>query len=487
MMVKKYLLMFILFLLGAFLCTQNASADSGPIQFEGNGVITHDPKGVILKQEDLIINLIEEECGEGEYIHNCNKFNIEAVFLLDNPNEDLSLETYFPLPGMWMTPEEGTGKIIADTFSISLNGQKISDLEGKDLTQIETEDQYLERYSYAFFVELNINKGLNELIVRYTNPVTDTYSGGLEQILYVLKTGSLWEGPIGKLNISVTFPSDFPFERITYSSWPFIRESMKKLTYSEDNVEPTKDITISYVPLKVWQAILPFIDGSEKILTDEQRIEILRLLNDEISNKGYVGYSSNPTLPEKIYERNMLYLVFNGSKDEFVLSQYVDYNTNLLIFAYSETGSCHNGIVYDEYFEEMKIETKKNVDYYVDFIPTDGYLISALENFDREQQLKYQCGDSTMIITDAGTETPPTTTTLSNSDHSLVINAGNEKDRNSSTYSINIYFFSVMVIIVICSVFINCLFFVYLLFKILRKIKNRKISKNVVKKKIDKR
>lgn len=297
-----------------------ARADMAPVQFWGNGVVTTDPKGIVLTKENLDIEMIEDTAPD-EWN---DSFKVKATFYFNNPGEATDLVTFFPIPGSHdiagsdNSEEEKNEYLLYamayTTYELTLNGDKVTDFT-TDITEYDPLMEYTDMsfYSFAIFSTLHFKPGQNVLIVEYQSPITYNYEGGLYSINYILTSGALWADPIGELNISVKFPSEMPAARYV-SSYSFTQEESNTLQYQATNTDPTEELTIDYIPGPVWEKVGSIITENRQPTTMEEKAELCSFLQYEIGNNGMVLPEGEGILYD-IYWQNVIDLEALGNHD----------------------------------------------------------------------------------------------------------------------------------------------------------------------------
>ncbi|MBN1915539.1 hypothetical protein JW796_00905 [Candidatus Dojkabacteria bacterium] len=290
--------------------TTKVKADVAPIEYWGNGIVTGEHYQIALDKEILKFNVFEDNmCGNNGIEFCSSYFDVNVEFYFNNPGEDINVEVFFPVPGANMN--EGHVREIVDSFSMNMNGEN-TELLTKNIDPVliakpvlDPKDTTVNVYS-----TLHFKKGENKLIVKYKNPLTSSYVGGYKHLLYILTTGSAWEGSIDELIIEVNFQYPISFLRYENSDAYYLEQkSANLLRYSAKNVEPIDDLEVSFMPYHVWQKVSPFLQGNEYSLSLKERFELDEYLSDWLGNKGHVELAG---IFEDMYYHNLIILVEDG-------------------------------------------------------------------------------------------------------------------------------------------------------------------------------
>lgn len=296
-------------------------ADMAPIQYWGNGVVTTDPKGIVLTKENLEIEMVEDSDPDewNDY------FKVKATFYFNNPGDATDLDVFFPVPGTGDIANSGntdaekleflTNEMAYSTFKMTLNGSRVTDMT----TDVSEYDPQLEGpggmtiYNFAIYSTLHFKSGQNTLVCEYSSPVTYNYEGGLYTINYVLSSGALWADPIGELNISVKFADEMLSSRYT-STYAFTNSDTNTLEYQGLSIEPTDELSIDYIPSPIWEVVGPIVTSGQQPSTVEKKVELCALLQYEIGNKDMVDPDGEGVLYD-IYWQNVVDLAALGNHD----------------------------------------------------------------------------------------------------------------------------------------------------------------------------
>lgn len=276
---KKILAIFILSLiLGQSIIVLPVKADSAPVQIYSGGVVTHDPQGISIVREDLKISIYDQEnCRTypNSYTYCLGDYEVEAIFLFNNPNELKEIETFFPIPAI--NSEEDLTSLVTMVF----NGENITNLEKKEFT-FATPTLLSSRSNFSVFAKLNFQQGSNTLTVKYRQTLNPSLyrKSYYRNLQYILTSGGLWDGPIQQLNIEIDFGSVTSLQRYRLLSeqYYFEQKTENVIIYRGFNIDPHQELNIDFIPSDIWDLIYPFLHGAEHKLSYEARNNIYNKL-----------------------------------------------------------------------------------------------------------------------------------------------------------------------------------------------------------------
>jgi hypothetical protein len=230
------------FSLISLLCSY-VSADMAPLPMSGGvSLYTNSSTGITMVEEEVTIKVFRKGCAA-----------VEAIFLLRNDGQGETLQVGFPysysdeLQGFSATID---AKEVA--FQIKEDGYKPNNFFGKQKT--------LHWKSWTMTMDANSQETVT---VKYANDISTSLSGCLDSILnsdkkllyeswsregyvhYIMRTGALWKGKIGKAKIKIVF-EDFTPSSITgcRPEGAIIKE--KEVTYEFFDFEPKDDIYVRF-------------------------------------------------------------------------------------------------------------------------------------------------------------------------------------------------------------------------------------------------
>jgi hypothetical protein len=185
------------------LSTHRAFADDGYVLGIGKNVIPMHNSSIEMTSEILRISLFQIDASNNE--RPFSKIDVQATFTFKNTGNDETILMGFPI-STFMADEEGyhmtPGDSLFTNFRTVINGQEVS-VEVKAGTSDESVAADVgDSYSSFYVWPVHFKKGETKTI--YNSYLYDmAESIGDRSILYTLKTGALWKGPIGKLDIYI--------------------------------------------------------------------------------------------------------------------------------------------------------------------------------------------------------------------------------------------------------------------------------------------
>lgn len=321
----------------AFLCLfplflTVSKADSAPVQFIGNGVTTHDNKGIILTKEDLTINVNEKPCpsnSEYDAEQDCSLYAVQADFYFSNPNDALDLGIFFPINN-----SERAFHLqmpwVNKYFEINMNGTAISKFD--EITMPSKESEF--DYSKSLFTNVHFQKGSNKMIVKYKYPLTDRDKVPNKSFQYILTSGALWAGTIGELNIYVQFPRAIGSSQYE-TNYIFTNVSPKVLKTTLKDIDPTVELNFDFYPVDFLNFMSPLMNNSSSLSLDQRLAYTTNALNYYRRGYDYFGSSSD------IYAKTLM------NNDIHMISHYPDYKfSDDLYHTYKNYVELSNNIKY---------------------------------------------------------------------------------------------------------------------------------------------
>ncbi len=240
---KKFVVfaLLVFFVLPSFL--QNVTyADAAPVFLGGVNIMPYNENSITLKEENL--NIQFKNVGS----YSSTTATVYAKFIFVNTGDKISLKTGFPF-GLAKKKGFNTPNRVANV-KVKIDGKAIT----PNLIRSETS-------KYDPWIYFNISFDKNE-----TRTLEVTYDaipvGGY--FLYVLKTGALWKGPIGILNIDLKFPYRAVYPNVLNVKPSGYITKGSELLYHLVNFEPTSNIEVEFLPYSFYEKIKPLKDKAEK-------------------------------------------------------------------------------------------------------------------------------------------------------------------------------------------------------------------------------
>lgn len=399
-MIKK-LLNGVFFFALSFVCASvflpaAVEADAAPFEYNSGNPTIAENKDISLSSEVLNITL-NKECSTARVIEGsmeCNYFDVEAIFSLDNPNKDTDLDIFFPFPGdmaggFYEQGDEFKGSgydTILDTYSVTMNGEK-PDWKTK---VINTDDPDFVNYRSSLWLisKIDVKKGVNKLVIKYSSPITYTYMGGYNKIPYILTSGSLWSGPIGHLKIVLTFPVNYSDKRFYSKHYEFEKVTDTVWQYEKYGVEPVNDLDVYYISKDIWNMISPYVRGGVGNLSLKQREDLLISIMDKAGNKGLFLYDEDSVISD-VFKNHLYAAVEEGSENERVRGALFYFHmdiTNRNLDKIEESVSAYADDAQLEYYENwFNLVRDDGVEYISKYFSDDSIVKESLEELEERK------------------------------------------------------------------------------------------------------
>ena len=231
---KKFLVCVILILIFLNSFAGVSLADGGPIYQAGLNVIPYHNNSIEMVKEDLFITFFN-----GRSIHPdkvSDRANIQAKFIFKNTGGETDQKIGFPfgIPRI-----EGEFRIIEPT--VKVNGKAVK----AELANPENDSRWL-----IFTVHFAKNEK-KSVEVDYTVLPEPGY------FLYVLKTGALWKGTIGELNVDISMQDRATYPYVISISPEGYKIEGNHIVYHLKDYEPEKNIEIEFLPYNFYKEIEP--------------------------------------------------------------------------------------------------------------------------------------------------------------------------------------------------------------------------------------
>ena len=248
-----------------------------------------------------------------------DKVNVNAWFMLHNLGKvEETMQVVFPLGNFndctsfqkqSQPPSYMSLIVMPETFTAAVNGVPvtISDVT----TDHPHKDEGCTTMDWAAF---NVTFPVNQdVLVRISYSLMNESVDAIENLEYVLETGSAWKGPITKGYVVLRFP--YPVEdNILKGSTPGYTKLYNEIYWSFDNLEPTSqdNIEISFVEPRTWKQIS---DNRQRIQKNTNDANAWSLL---AQNYGLVAY----------YHGNFLRSPYFAQKEKDTLVEGLGANPN---------------------------------------------------------------------------------------------------------------------------------------------------------------
>ncbi len=231
---KKFLVCAVLVLVLLSNFTGVSLADGGPIYQAGLNVIPYHNNSIEMEKEDLFITFFN-----GRSIHPdkvTDRAKIQAKFIFKNTGDETDQKIGFPFD---IPRIEGEFRIIEPT--VKVNGKTVK----AELVNPENNSRWL-------IFTVHFAKNEKKLVeVDYTVLPEPGY------FLYVLKTGALWKGTIGELNIDISMQGRATYPYIISISPEGYKVQGNHIVYHLKNYEPENNIEIEFLPYNFYKEIEP--------------------------------------------------------------------------------------------------------------------------------------------------------------------------------------------------------------------------------------
>ncbi len=222
----------VLILLGSF--TGVSFADGGPIYQAGLNVIPYHNNSIEMEKEDLFIMFFNGRSPHSDKV--TDRAKIQAKFIFKNTGDETDQKIGFPFD---IPRIEGSFRIIEPT--VKVNGKTVK----AELASPENNSRWL-------IFTVHFAKNEKKLVeVDYTVLPEPGY------FLYVLKTGALWKGTIGELNIDISMQGRATYPYIISISPEGYKVQGNHIVYHLKNYEPEKNIEIEFLPYNFYKEIEP--------------------------------------------------------------------------------------------------------------------------------------------------------------------------------------------------------------------------------------
>ncbi len=297
-MKKRALLPIILVLLFSFATSpvsmsKIAYADAAPVFLGGVNICPYNENNISLKREDLLIKISEKS---GTYDE--GDAYVDAKFVFTNTGDKETIKMGFPFG---LAKKRGFNQPYLSTAKVKINGKEIIP------KHIMSESGEFDPWIYF---NVSFEKGETKTVEVSYN-IIPAYG----MLLYILKTGALWKGPIGILNIEIDFPynlSNFNLFRVKPEGYAI---KGNKILYRFTNYEPQSNIEIEFLPLDFYEKVAPPKAKAEKTNNP-----------DDWFNYAFALFSQNPFNPLGFMPRFVSYYQTNkfGEYTESVLNKAIE-------------------------------------------------------------------------------------------------------------------------------------------------------------------
>lgn len=216
------ILLCILFLMISY-CVSHAN--SPPLVMKGSTAFPINSDYIVLEKETINIKYGKE------------RHSVEVVFYFYNTGPETDLQIGFPNVANY-------GKSLYDFKAFQYPDRIEYEVEEKPGGQMPGLDQYMyERmYSWTMHFDEGERKALLVTYRFYNTTMTENDGGSAS---YILKTGALWKGKIGSIDVSVEFPEKAAYHELTASPSGYYYNGSGIEWHFED-IEPDFDLDIFY-------------------------------------------------------------------------------------------------------------------------------------------------------------------------------------------------------------------------------------------------
>ncbi len=261
--IAAFVLLFSL-LLSPVSISKTASADAAPVFLGGVNIYPYNENNITLKREDLLIKISDKS-----WIYDEDSAYVDARFVFTNTGNKETIKMGFPFG---LAEKRGFNQPNQTNAKVKIDGKEITP------KYITVESGEFDPWIYF---NVSFEKGETKTVEVSYN-IVPSYG----MLLYVLKTGALWKGPIGILNIEIDFPynlSDFNLFGVKPSGYTI---ENNKILYRFTNYEPRSNIEIEFLPFDFYKKITPLRTKAEKTNNP-----------DDWFNYAFTLFSQNPFNP----------------------------------------------------------------------------------------------------------------------------------------------------------------------------------------------
>lgn len=246
---KKFVFALLIFFVLPLFSQNVVYADAAPVflgginiaPYNGASILPYNENSIALKKENLTIQFKNG----GSY--NSSTATVYAKFIFVNTGNKASLKMGFPF-GL---AEEGGFNIPNSIANLKVK------IDGKAITPnlIRTEGS---KYDPWIYFNVSFDKDETKMLeVSYDAIPIGGY------FLYVLKTGALWKGPIGILNIDLKFPYEAVCPDVLSVKPLGYAVKGNEVLYHLVNFEPISNIEVEFLPYSFYEKIKPLKDKAE--------------------------------------------------------------------------------------------------------------------------------------------------------------------------------------------------------------------------------
>ncbi|MGE5550138.1 MAG: YARHG domain-containing protein [Bacteroidota bacterium] len=218
----------ILFVIPAvlFLCTLGPRADDGVFLGKGADIYPAEEAKIRLDYELLTVTHTEGEKG--------GNVRVEALFILSNTGEARTVTVGFPEESGYSPEETDEQFPTIMNFTATVDGVPVGTVRQ---TLREPNEDFA--FDWAYLWRVRFGKGETR-VIRNTYDYKPAFDSiGLHTVRYILRTGALWAGPIGRIDIVVRSPIPVPW-------MAFVPYPEEYSHFHAANWEPDRDIDLSY-------------------------------------------------------------------------------------------------------------------------------------------------------------------------------------------------------------------------------------------------
>ena len=260
-------------------CVTPALANDAVFGGAGSDLVPIKQKNLKMVSEDIVIEEVGKKNG-WKYDH----WEITATYTFENPT-DQSITTQFGFPERMCDPESDCnskkgGQYTFFNMKTTVNGKRVKVKVG----EVSSESSWAPELGRVHLFDVTIPaKKKTTVVHKYQMGLSGSFMQETE-LLYVTKTGALWNGPIGSARFTIRTkqrPWGFGFPK-TYNLESFTtkREGKKartEIVFAMKDWTPTQDLTVvlgaDYMPFKGCPSPLMFVDT---VYDHEDKLDIER-------------------------------------------------------------------------------------------------------------------------------------------------------------------------------------------------------------------
>jgi hypothetical protein len=240
---------------------QTVFGDAAPVFLGGVNIRPYSENSIVLQKESLTIQFVPGKQAKNNIYGVETLARVSATFIFVNTGKKVSLEMGFPFG---LAKMRGFNTPNVQNVSVEMDGEKIT-----------TNFLTAESSEYDPWVYFNTEFKANE-----TKTLKVTYdampAGGY--FLYVLKTGALWKGPIGELNIDLKFPYREAYPNVLSVTPGGYTVKGNDIIYHFKNYEPDENIIVKFLPYDFASEIAPLRAKAYKTNAPEDWYNYLKKL-----------------------------------------------------------------------------------------------------------------------------------------------------------------------------------------------------------------